>query len=412
MKSGSHVSFGILLFALAAVACQQDGETARGLVSETRDSAGIRIVENARPADGSRLPWQIGPEPSVSIGVLEGEEPYMLHYARDATKLSDGRIVVANGGSDELRVFDRSGTHVGTWGGQGEGPGEFTALGPVERWPGDSIMAWWAPRRAISVFDSDGNFGRTFRLESNDDDPIWIFLRPISVAGGGTILSTLEPEGVDTVVVELRDGEGRLQGSLGTHPGRAWYFAPPGASDYELWETIFGRELVTEPWRDRVVVSLNDRYEIKALRPDGTLDRIVRMEHPQRLPTPAEVEAHIEEQVAIVPLGRSQSEIEQYQAEVRRGFESVPVAEHYPAFESIMTDALDHLWVREYEYPGEERPAPLWTVFDPEGIVLGFVETPKGLRIYEIGEDYIMGHTRDELDVEYVQLWPLHRSGP
>ena len=40
MKSGSHVSFGILLFALAAVACQQDGETARGLVSETRDSAG------------------------------------------------------------------------------------------------------------------------------------------------------------------------------------------------------------------------------------------------------------------------------------------------------------------------------------------------------------------------------------
>ena len=57
----------------------------------------------------------------------------MLHYARDATKLSDGRIVVANGGSDELRIFDRSGTHVGTWGGQGEGPGEFTALGPVER---------------------------------------------------------------------------------------------------------------------------------------------------------------------------------------------------------------------------------------------------------------------------------------
>ena len=159
-----------------------------------------------------------------------------------------------------------------------------------------------------------------------------------------------------------------------------------------------------------MIVSPNDRYEIRAFRADGTLDRIVRMEHPRRPPTPAEVEAHIEEQVAIVPLGWSQSAIEEYQAEVRRGFESVPVAEHFPAFESIMTDALDNLWVREYEYPGEERPAPLWTVFDPEGIVLGFVETPRGLRIYEIGEDYILGHTRDDLDVETIQVWPLDRS--
>ena len=334
----------------------------------------------------------------------------MLHYARDATMLSDGRIVVANGGSDELLVFDPSGTHVATWGGQGEGPGEFTTLGPVERWPGDSIVAWWAPRRAISVFDSDGNFGRTFKLEASDADPIWIFLRPMSVAGGGSILATLEPEGVDTVVVELRDGEGKLQGAIGTFPGREWYISPHGSNQYELWETIFGRELVHEPWGERVIVSRNDRYEIKAFRADGTLDRIVRRVHPPRSPTAAEVEAYIEDQIAIVPLGRSQSEIEDYQAEVRRGYQSVPVAEHFPAFESIMTDGVAHLWVREYDVVGEERSAPLWTVFDPEGQVLGFVETPEGLRIYEIGEDYILGQAFDELDVESIQVWPLNRS--
>lgn len=43
--------------------------------------------------------------------------------------------------------------------------------------------------------------------------------------------------------------------------------------------------------------------------------------------------------------------------------------------------------------------------------MLGFVETPKGLRIDQIGEDYILGHFRDELDVEHVQVWPLKRSG-
>ncbi len=29
---------------------------------------------------------------------------------------------------------------------------------------------------------------------------------------------------------------------------------------------------------------------------------------------------------------------------------------------------------------------------------------PRELEIYEIGEDHILGHTRDELDVEYVQV--------
>ena len=60
--------------------------------TEARDSADIRIIENARPEDGSRLGWVIGPEPSVSIGEAEGEDPYMFRYARDATKLPDGRI--------------------------------------------------------------------------------------------------------------------------------------------------------------------------------------------------------------------------------------------------------------------------------------------------------------------------------
>ena len=94
----------------------------------------------------------------------------------------------------------------------------------------------------------------------------------------------------------------------------------------------------------------------------------------------------------------------------RRPYHS-SVAEHYPAFASVMSDALDHLWVREYEVPGEERPGSLWTVFDAEGRVQGLVEMPAGLVIYEIGEDYILGKLRDELDIEYVQVWPLERSG-
>lgn len=66
--------------------------------------------------------------------------------------------------------------------------------------------------------------------------------------------------------------------------------------------------------------------------------------------------------------------------------------------------------VAEYESSEEERPPRLWTVFNPEGRVLGYVETPEGLWIHEIGEDHILGTTFVELDVEHVQVWALKRS--
>ena len=76
-----------------------------------------------------------------------------------------------------------------------------------------------------------------------------------------------------------------------------------------------------------------------------------------------------------------------------------------------MSDRTGHLWVEEYELAGEEMDGVLWTVFDPDGHVLGFVETPEELTIYEIGEDYLLGRVVDELEVDYVQLWALERVG-
>ncbi len=138
----------------------------------------------------------------------------------------------------------------------------------------------------------------------------------------------------------------------------------------------------------------------------GSLARIVRRGYLRRAPTDADVDAYVERRVKEMP-----SYMLEFLEERRRQFRSSPVAEYFPAFESVMTDRVDHLWVEEYESPTDDRPARLWTVFDPDGRVLGHVETPQELEIYEIGEDYILGHFRDELDVEYVQVWPLDRSG-
>jgi hypothetical protein len=46
-------------------------------------------------------------------------------------------------------------------------------------------------------------------------------------------------------------------------------------------------------------------------------------------------------------------------------------------------------------------------VFDPEGVWLGTVEVPPGLRIYEIGPDYMLGRWDDELGVEHIRSYRL-----
>ena len=128
--------------------------------------------------------------------------------------------------------------------------------------------------------------------------------------------------------------------------------------------------------------------------------------------TPAHIDAHVEEILSPpYPDDWTETQIESYLAEERQRYRAAPAVGRFPAFASLMTDALDHLWVEEYEIPGAERPGVVWTVFDPEGRVLGFVETAEGLEVYEIGEDYLLGRVTDELGVEYVQVWPLERSG-
>ena len=402
------LSLPAMALALVAVLACADADSPDGPGTQVRDSADIRIIENASPPAGSRLNWRIGPEPTLSIGQTDGEDPYLLYSVGDATRLNDGRIVVANRGTQELRVFDARGTYLETWGGAGEGPGEFTELWSVERWPGDSIAAWTAQRRGISVFASDGTYGRTFNMESYGS-PLWIFFSPVSVTRDGSVLAVLSPEIADTTVAELRDGEGRTTANFGAQPSIETHrFVEDGRAMSVL--KIFGRRPVSATWGERVVIGSTDRYELKAFRADGSLERLVRRANVPRAPTPADVAAYIDERQPPPTPDMSAAEAENARR-WRRGYESVPVAQHFPAFESIMTDAVDHLWVEEYEFPGEERPGSLWTVFDPEGHVLGFVETPEVFQIYEIGEDYILTRTRGELDVESVQLWPLDRGG-
>ena len=380
---------------LAGIAACGDGPNPGSLTSALalRDSAGVRIAENPRPPEGSRLGWEVGPEPTVRIGSADGEDPYLFHRVWDMTALGDGRIAVADAGSEELRVFDSMGVHLATWGGRGEGPGEFRSLWAVARWPGDSVAAWeFHSNRGVSVFDSDGNLGRILRFPTVTTRTDITVLRTAAILTDHQVRSE-RGRGIRTLrrLYEFRDADGTVTASLGPYPASEM-FERQRAGTTVWMEVPFNRSVITAAWHDLAVVTRNDIYEKRAYGTDGALRRMVRMDH------------------TLIPATRSLLALEQEEPGHDPGDDEVPLPETLPAFDRVIADALDHLWVREYRIPGGDAPHPLWTVFDAEGRVLGHIETPRGLGIFEIGEKYVLGLAIQDLGVQQVQVWPLRRG--
>ncbi|WP_420442086.1 hypothetical protein [Candidatus Palauibacter sp.] len=378
------------------------GGGAGGLRSTVRDSAGVMIVDNGRPALDSRLGWQVGPTPTATIGTAEGDAAYELFRVGGAMRLSDGRIVVANAGTGELRVYDSDGIHLESWGGQGDGPGEFGAMAPggVEPWPGDSLMARDSFRSRISIFSADGTFGRVLRLQGGYErvgGPLQdgrVFAATLSTSEPG------EPGTSELIRPDLEYGilqaDGSVQRDLGAYLGSELYFVVTADGSPFPRPYPFDRSAFAFVWGDLVVITTNDRYEIRAYRPDGSLARIVRRDHEARAPTRADLRDAVARQNPDRP-------------EALEAVADMPLVEAFPAFGRVLADRLGHLWVEEYRLPGETHR--LWTVFDPEGRSLGLVEMPGSFTVAEIGEDYILGTRRDELGIEYVESWSLDRSG-
>lgn len=101
--------------------------------------------------------WTVSAEPSVSIGVLEGEAHDQLHGVAGAAVLPGGRIAVLNAGSHELRIYDADGRFISAAGRAGAGPGEFRRPVRLHR-VDDMLLVFDVGASRFSVHGPDGGF--------------------------------------------------------------------------------------------------------------------------------------------------------------------------------------------------------------------------------------------------------------
>lgn len=124
--------------------------------------------QSSDPEPDAPVSFRLASAPSFDIGHADGDPAQELYRVSGAVRLADGRIVVANSGSSELRYFDSTGGYLRSVGRRGGGPGEFTGDLKLLPYHGDSLLVWDARLRRFSLFAFNGAFVRVLAMPPGD----------------------------------------------------------------------------------------------------------------------------------------------------------------------------------------------------------------------------------------------------
>lgn len=367
------------------------------------DSAGVTVVGNSSAAARAVPEWGVHDPPLLDVGVADGDVPFQLYRVVGAVLQSDGSLVIANGGTSELRYFDGDGRHLRSVGRWGAGPGEFGSMQWIQR-RGDSLLVLDSEPLRLSVFSRDGSFVRAVSGQP------WI-----GMFADGTTLS---------LVFQLPRQAGQR---LSRERARLVRHAVGGdalgeLADVALWETyrgpsragryapLFQRNTELLVHRDRVYVADNATYEIRVLTPEGAVSRLIRILRPNRPVTSDDIEELVARRLDAMSDGNRRRQFELV-------YRDMPVPETMPAYgtaeasslalPAILLDDELQLWVREY-HPDPGSPQE-WTVFDARGVVAATVKPPPGVALVDVCSDAVVGRYQDHVGVESVRVYALRK---
>jgi len=393
---------------LLTTACAERGESAVQAGTDFRDSAGVTISDNASPQWGKQSPWRVAAEPEVVVGTAGGPEAYRLDDVQNAVRLRRGAIVVADGGSRRIRIYDRAGAHLRDVGRKGNGPGEFGMLGTVGRLRGDSIAAWDARNKRITIFDPDGKFAEVTTVQ--DVSGFVVIARGWFADGSAVITPGITGARVraaragnrrEPVAYLLATRTGTVD-TLTVLPGRE-EVVRRSDNAIHIEPVIFGQDSHVFAEGGAFYAGRSDAPEVQVWSADGHLQRIVRWAARPRAVSNAD-RRWVREQ-ARAERERTNALLAMAGAPADQGDDTEPPSrDTHPYFDRIMVDAKGELWVRTWAGYGAAQE---WFVFDRNGAWQGAVSTPASLEITDIGEDYVLGLARDELDVQQVRLYRI-----
>lgn len=397
-------SFAAILCVVLAAGCE---DHAQKLTTEGNSSVRIDTVA------------------ALSIGT-EGLAEFEFSNVLDARRLADGRIIVIDGGSKQIRVFDGRGRIASVSGRTGSGPGEFQSL----TWAGITadgmIYAYDRSLRRISEWNANGKQTGSWNLELGENvwNPVLVldrrsilfsewtvpteeqypvgtllrdtfsyYLVPVKLSrfvSSGKVIPT------DTAFVTKIPGPFRFS----NHIGRVW-----AAHDVPFSPTP---QIVA--LGDTLYFTSGDSASITILSIPNHHIRSVKAGLATETVSAQDVEEMVEFKSgnSLDERGRSfrPPGSERFWS---RLYAAMPRLDHKPAISGIAVDPWGNLWLGEYP-KAVGQWATKWTALDKTGQITGSVSFHPTGRITHIDNKYAVVVVRDEFDVETIKLFPIRRS--
>jgi hypothetical protein len=285
----------------------------------------------------------------------------------------------------------------------------------VARLGPDSLIAYDARRLRISVFGVDGVFARSTTLQAPNAVLHGVFADGSLLATNSDLRSRMRAQlqsgssDLDLGVTRVTErafhvaATGEILDTLGQFPGPEGLIDIRTSADAVAMSFAyrpFGRAAVFAVDPTAFYVGTQDRFEIELYDPQGRLQASVRQLVDSIPVTAADIEDFKRRELSDMT---DPNDLRRR----RRELEELPYPEAKPAFDAIQLDAEGNLWVQEFSYARDEPSQ--WNVFDAEHQFLGTVATPPGFVIHDIGRDYVLGAWRDDMEVEHIRLYTLHK---
>jgi hypothetical protein len=391
----------IAAYTLLLSACDTEVGTTGWTAQVDTVATTVRVVDT--PPAGVIGPTLIGQE-ELRVGTMEGAGPTSFGSLRELAVLRDGRFAVADAQSEEVRLFDRDGTHLRTLGGAGAGPGELQGLQGVYVDHEGFLRVAEQRNGRLSVFDPDAGFLTSYPLQL------------YSYRGRGPWNAAMDPAGRTLVASSGQYGEGRYWNMVRVYDPTMTQIDSIPYYDYTddvnredfpgAWLISLGNgrmfmgvpfyalpvEVLTasgEFWSSRDGAS---HLEVARWRPAGDTSLVIMSMREPDLVTPAErdsamadVRARLAERMAGPP-SLSPSKI--------------PASK--TPLHALSFDDRGRIWARVGD---ADARTSTYDVFDPEGIHAETVELPFQADLWippVVRGDELWAVVTDDMDVQFV----------
>lgn len=368
------------------------------LPAQTRDSAGIRIVESSGPTLSAPRAWRLAPRPVLDIGGGAPDGPQDVDGILPVIELTDGRIVLFHSRTGSVRFHDASGRMLGTVGRRGEGPGEFRSM-VLFRGRGDTVMAYDPGNRRLTVIDPRMKIVRMMPLlleVASAGYGMGMYTEPFGTFNDGSLALRSWP------LISKAPPSTRYRDSLLVHrqpavPGTPTSLVRTGGfemiqvpySPRQGMRLAFSKHTESALRGDRLLLARNDRWEVEEYDPDGRLTRLMRVSTPVRPIPPAFIAERARLYKPPATLARMPEALQKSILEWGRRPE---YSAAFPPIHSIFVSPDGLLFVLESDDPRVPRTL---AVIDADGTLVCRLPVPPDVTIRAVGRSMVYGRTED-----------------